>query len=189
MLLCEIVEDATYPVGVAGLGAIGIVASTDAGAQQLQGGERIDAPISVNDRARRLTMPVGAIEEVDEVDAECLLRLLDLPILPTRALEVLAGPAYSIGERFVCGRLTMELANRAHDEWCGIRAHQKSGAYAAYVSCRIPAAVLAGSPTTFGAWCPQGCGGQWRPTGWRVVDAGPARETEFSEGRFPAIRC
>ena len=40
-----------------------------------------------------------------------------------RTLKVLAESAYAIGERFVCGRLKVELANRAHDEWCGIRAH------------------------------------------------------------------
>lgn len=59
-------------------------------------------------------MPVGALEEVDKVDAERLFRLPHLPVLDRAALfEVFAEPSDLIGQRLVGSGSVQEAAHPA----------------------------------------------------------------------------
>jgi hypothetical protein len=68
----------------------------------------------VDDGADRCAVPVGAPQKVDEVDAERVLRLPDLPLLPAAfALEVLAESADLVSHRLVGGRARQEATDPA----------------------------------------------------------------------------
>ena len=62
-------------------------------------------------------MPVGALQEIDEVDANGLIGLLHLPVLGANAFEVLTELQDSVGQRGVGRRPHQELAHVAHEEW------------------------------------------------------------------------
>ena len=102
LAVSEVVEEAARPVGVARLGAVRIVPSAEALPELLESGQLRHR--CVDDGTRRGTVPVGALEEVDEVEAEGVLGLVDLPLLRSRALEVLAESAYPIDQGLVCRR-------------------------------------------------------------------------------------
>jgi hypothetical protein len=102
LAVSEVVEEAARPVGVARLGAVRIVPSAEALPELLESGQLRHLAIGVDDGTRRRAVPVGALEEVDEVQAEGVLGLADLPLLRSGALEVLAESAYPIDEGLVC---------------------------------------------------------------------------------------
>ena len=81
LALGQVGEEATHPIGAAGLGAIGVVAGAQAQAELLEGGRGIRTARLVHDLTRGAAMPVGAAEEVDEVNAQGLLGLADLPVV------------------------------------------------------------------------------------------------------------
>ena len=56
-------------------------------------------------------MPVGAPQEVDEVEPQGVLGLVNLPILQSGALEVFAETVYAIGEGLI-GSGASQLAER-----------------------------------------------------------------------------
>ena len=61
-------------------------------------------PLFVDDGVGWLSMPVGSLEEVDEVDSERLIGLTYLPILGRAvALQFFAEPAHLIDEWLVRG--------------------------------------------------------------------------------------
>jgi hypothetical protein len=56
----------------------------------------------VDDGAQRLRLPVAALEEVNEIDAQRVFGLTDLPVRPSVfALEGLAKCAYLVDQRLV----------------------------------------------------------------------------------------
>lgn len=68
----------------------------------------------VDNGARRLLLPVGALQEVNEVDAQRVVGLTDLPFRPsTFALELFAEWAYLVGEWFVRSRTCQKSADPA----------------------------------------------------------------------------
>ena len=79
----------------------------------------------VDDRAGRCALPVGAFEKVDEVDAERVFRLPNLPLLPAAfTFEVLAESADLVGDGFVGGRVREEAADPAHAIRRGLLPHK-----------------------------------------------------------------
>ena len=102
LALCEVGEEPPDPVRVAALGAIRVVTDTQSLPELFQCRERTGVAALVEDGAGRFAVPVGPLQKVDEVDAEGVLRLTDLPLFPAAlALEVLAESAYLVGHGFV----------------------------------------------------------------------------------------
>ncbi len=95
------------------------------GPQVLQGGQRVGATLLVADCALGQRMPVLAVEKVDEVDPQCLLGLMDLPVLPApRSFLVFAESAYLVGQRLVCCFTRQKQAYPTYAVRCGVGAHQ-----------------------------------------------------------------
>jgi hypothetical protein len=70
--------------------------------------------VLVDDGAGQCALPVGSFEKVDEVDAEGVFRLPDLPLLPTAlALEVLTESADLVGHGLVGCRACQEATDPA----------------------------------------------------------------------------
>lgn len=111
LALGEVVEEAAGPVRVALLGANGVVARAQPQAQLLERGEGRDLSLAVHHGVGRYLAPVGAAEEVNEVEAQGLLGLADLPILRSSALHVFAEPADPVGQCAVGGGAGEELAD------------------------------------------------------------------------------
>src|SRR5206468_8899614 len=100
------------PIGVAALRLVRVMASPDARAQLLERRERIRAAAFVDDAAHRPSVPVSALQEVDEVDPQRMLGLAHLPVLPDAlAFQVLAEAADLVGDGFVRRRPRQEPAN------------------------------------------------------------------------------
>ena len=94
LALGEVVEEAAGPVGVALLGAVRVVARAQSLAELLDRGERSDLSLAVDDGTGWRAVPVGTLEEVDEVETERVFSLADLPILRSGSLELFAESAY-----------------------------------------------------------------------------------------------
>jgi hypothetical protein len=109
----EVVEEAAGPVDVGALGSRGIVPGSEALAELVEGGERADVPVLVDDGACGRAVPVGPVEEVDEVHPERVLGLTTLPVLTPAPLEVFAETAYLVGQGPVGGGALQEAANPA----------------------------------------------------------------------------
>ncbi len=61
-------------------------------------------------------MPLGVLEKVHEVDAECLVRLTQLPILePAVAFQFLTEPSHLIGDGLVGCLARQEPPHPAHE--------------------------------------------------------------------------
>ena len=112
-------NSAAHPIDVAALGAIGVVACADAGAERLEGWQRIDAPLGVDAGLLTAGAPVGAVQEVHEVDAQGLFGLVDLPVVRAGTVQVLAELLDAVGGRPVVRRARQELADEAHAIGCG----------------------------------------------------------------------
>jgi hypothetical protein len=66
-------------------------------AELFEGSQWAGAPAFIDDGTGGSPMPVGATEEVDEVDAEGLFSLAHLPLLGAAAFELLAESAHLVG--------------------------------------------------------------------------------------------
>jgi len=110
----QVRKEAPCPVGVAAFGAMRVVPGSDALPKLLERWQRIASALLVDDGTHGLPMPVRPLEEVHEVDAQCLLRLTYLPFLTPPALELLAEQAHLVGQRPVRGRACQELPHPAH---------------------------------------------------------------------------
>jgi hypothetical protein len=95
----QVRKEAPCPVGVAAFGAMRVVPGSDALPKLLERWQRIASALLVDDGTHGLPMPVRPLEEVHEVDAQCLLRLTYLPFLTPPALELLAEQAHLVGQR------------------------------------------------------------------------------------------
>ena len=80
--LGAVVEEPANPVRIASLRTVRVVASADSLAQQVECLERGRPPLGVDGPRRGRPAPVGALQKIDEVDAEGLLGLPHLPVLP-----------------------------------------------------------------------------------------------------------
>jgi len=114
LLLGQVREEASHPVDVAAFGAMGVVPGAYAEPQLLERLQGAGSSLLVDDGIRGLPVPVRPLEEVDEVDAEGLLRLAYLPFLTTAARELLAEETDLVGQGPVRGRACQELAHPAH---------------------------------------------------------------------------
>ncbi len=112
-LASEVFKEATRPIGVARFGAVGIVPSPNAATEQIDNRERIDLAVLIGGRPGRL-QPVGALQEVDEVDAYRLLGLPDLPVGNPAALQLFAESPGPVGERPFCGGSREESPDPTH---------------------------------------------------------------------------
>jgi hypothetical protein len=91
----------------------------------LQGGDGVYAPLIIQHGAGWLPMPLGPVQEVDEVDPQRLLGLANLPVLASpAALQSLAEPAHLVRQRLVGRRAGQELPHPAHEIRPGLLAHQ-----------------------------------------------------------------
>ncbi len=69
-------------------------------------------------------MPLGALEEIDEVDAERLVCLPHLPLLDTAVpLSLFAEPSYLIRQGLGRGRARQESSHPAHEGGSRRRTH------------------------------------------------------------------
>lgn len=118
-------QEEAHPVDVAALSAVGIVSHSEPPAEFLEGSQRLRAAVGVDDGAGRLLMPVGPLKEVDEVDAQGLFGLPDLPVLASRLVfEVFAEGADPSGQGVVgCGS-HQEAAHPADAVGGGLRGDQ-----------------------------------------------------------------
>ena len=110
LLLGHVPEEAPHPVRVAALCAVGVVPCANPRAQVIERRQWIGPTLRVHDGAARPPMPVGSLEEVDEVNAERLFGLAHLPLLTlTAALQCFAEPAHLVRQRVVRRRAREEL--------------------------------------------------------------------------------
>ena len=112
--LRDVGQEPSDPVGVAALGARGVVPCSDALPEQVERSQGMDVAVLVDDRTGGRAMPVGALEEVDKVDAEGLFGLADLPLLTPIPFEVLAESAYLVRHGLVRRRPCQESADPPH---------------------------------------------------------------------------
>ncbi len=104
LLLRAVLQEPSDPVDVRAFGSVGIVARSQARAQLLERGQWACVALLVHDRAGRLAMPLGSLEEVDEVDTERLIRLTHLPVFGAAVLlQFFAETPHLIREGFVRG--------------------------------------------------------------------------------------
>jgi hypothetical protein len=77
----EVAEKAPHPVSVAALRAVRVMPGPDARSQLLERCQRVRAALLVHDSVRRTAVPIRAVQEVHEVDAEGVFSLMHLPVL------------------------------------------------------------------------------------------------------------
>lgn len=125
LLLRAVLQEPSDPVDVRAFGSVGIVARSQARAQLLERGQWACVALLVHDRAGRLAMPLGSLEEVDEVDTERLIRLTHLPVFGAAVLlQFFAETPHLIREGFVRGWARQESPDPAHEVRRGGRPHQ-----------------------------------------------------------------
>ena len=90
------------------------MACADASPERLEGWQRIDAPLGVDAGLRTAGAPVGAVQEVHEVDAQGRFGLVDLPVVRAGTFQVLAELLDAVGAWPVVRRARQELAYEAH---------------------------------------------------------------------------
>ena len=117
----EVIQEAPNPIDVAALGAIGVVARPKPVPHLVEGDQRTRVSPLVDDGARWLRLPVGPLEEVDEVDPQGVFGLTNLPVRPsTFALEGLAKCAYLVGQWLVRSGTCQETADPANAVGCSV---------------------------------------------------------------------
>jgi len=115
LALSDVGNEAPDPVCVAALGSIRVVPGADAQPELLEGRQGAGPTLFIDDGGLRASVPVGSLEEVDEIDPERVLRLLYLPVLIRAGpFELLTEPSHPVGERFVRGRSGEEAADPTH---------------------------------------------------------------------------
>ena len=98
----RVIEEPANPVGIRALGPVGVVTSSQTGPELLERPKRIGPSLFVDHRARRAAVPLGTAEEIDEVEAERLVGLTDLPILEASlTFEALSELTHPIDERLI----------------------------------------------------------------------------------------
>ena len=96
-------DEALHPVRVAALRSIRGVPGSDAESKLFARRQRIRSALLIHDWLA--AMPVGSLEEVDEVNPEGLFGLAHLPVLTAAVLvQLLAEPAHLVCHGLVGGR-------------------------------------------------------------------------------------
>ena len=125
LLLCEMLEETTHPVRVAGLRSTRIVAGPHTRSQLLERRNRIHAATIIHNATGRLPMPVGPVQKVDEVDPKGLLGLPHLPFFASTApFELFAEPACPVRQRLIGRGPGQELPHPADEVGLGLLAHE-----------------------------------------------------------------
>ena len=121
----EVGQEASRPVEIRGFGAQGVAARADAAPHQLERGERPNAAALADRRQTFHLVPVRPLQEVHEVQTECVLSLAYLPVfsttVPTQPFAVVAHPVCERPVRHGPGK---ELPHPAHAVPCGLLLHE-----------------------------------------------------------------
>ncbi len=114
LLFRQIVQEASHPVAIGLLGAIGLVTRLNPSAELLHGPEWLDAVRSALAFRRGRLEPVRPAKKLPEVDLKGLLRLSYLPIGGSAWLQLFAELAHAVGQGLVGGRPFQEPAHPPH---------------------------------------------------------------------------
>jgi hypothetical protein len=93
--------------------------------QLVDNGLWIGVPLLIQASGDRLALPVGALEEVHEVDSYCLFGLPNLPIrTPSVALELFTEPSGAVRKRLIRGGTLEKPPNPTNAMWRRLLLHQ-----------------------------------------------------------------
>jgi hypothetical protein len=120
LALGQVGEEPSGPVGVGALGAIRVVSGAEALSKLFERQQRTRVAAFVDGRTLRCAMPIGPLEEVNEVDAEGVFGLAHLPVFTAVALQFLAESAYLVSQGLVRGGSCQESADPAYAVRCRV---------------------------------------------------------------------